>query len=95
MASGGSGSAKSSGDVGHLLVVIVDLCNAYGLSASSEDPTQAVRPVSLHFQAIDKHSTVDTHECFTVNSPHNNYISYSGKFSVSDLESVFSWSYFP
>ncbi len=34
---------KGGGNAEHLLVVIVDLCNAYALSASSEDPTQAVR----------------------------------------------------
>ncbi len=48
MASGTASASveESGGDVEHLLVVIVDLCNAYQLSASSEDRTQAVRHLS-------------------------------------------------
>lgn len=37
---------ESGGDVEHLLVVIVDLCNAYEISASSKEHTQAVRQLS-------------------------------------------------
>ena len=44
MASGSSGEASGDGTRGsnHLLVVIVDLCDAYRLSTSFEDLTQRV-----------------------------------------------------
>lgn len=36
------------GTVSHLLVVVVDLCNAYTSSTVSEDPTQRVSARSIH-----------------------------------------------